>query len=61
MVALPSSDAKNYLDEWIANKHDNASADDVLEMLTELARLVDEEYAPVSLASVSKLRSPSAV
>ena len=52
---LPSSDAKNYLDEWIASKHDNASADDVLEMLTELARLVDEEYAPVSLASEEKL------
>ncbi len=55
MVALPSSDAKNYLDKWITNEHDGASAEDVLEMLTELARLVDEEYAPVSLASEEKL------
>ncbi len=54
-MALPSSDAKNYLDKWITNEHDGASAEDVLEMLTELARLVDEEYAPVSLASEEKL------
>jgi hypothetical protein len=43
------------LDNWIANEHDEASAEDVLEMLSELARLVDEEYAPVSLASEEKL------
>ena len=54
-MALPSSDAKNYLDKWIANEHDGASAKDVLEMLSELARLVDEEYARVSLASEEKL------
>ena len=54
-MALPSSDAKNYLDKWIANEHDEASAKDVLEMLRELARLVDEKYAPVSLASEEKL------
>ena len=54
-MALPSSDAKNYLDKWIANEHDGASAEDVLEMLRELARLVDEEYAPVSLESEEKL------
>ncbi len=54
-MALPSSDAKNYLDKWITNEHDGASAEDVLEMLTELARLVDEEYAPVSLESEEKL------
>ena len=58
MVALPSSDAKNYLDKWIANEHDGASVEDVLEMLTELARLVDEEYARVSLASEEKLSCP---
>ena len=56
MVALPSSDAKNYLDKWIANEHDEASAKDVLEMLRELARLVDEEYAPVSLAGEAESR-----
>ena len=52
---LSSSAAKNYLDAWIANKHDNASAEDVLDMLTKLARLIDEEYAPVSLESEKKL------
>ena len=54
-MALPTSDAKNYLDKWIANKHDGASAEDVLEMLSELARRIDEEYALVSLASEEKL------
>ena len=54
-MALPSSDAKNYLDKWIANEHDGASAEDVLEMLSELARRIDEEYALVSLASEEKL------
>ena len=54
-MTLPSSGAKNYLDKWIATEHDGASTDDVLEMLTELARLVDEQYAPVSLASEEKL------
>ena len=56
MVALPTSDAKNYLDKWIANKHDGASAEDVLEMLSELARRIDEEYAAVSLESEEKFR-----
>ena len=54
-MALPSSDAKNYLDKWIANEHDGASAEDVLEMLSELARRIDEEYALVSLESEEKL------
>ena len=54
-MAFPTSDAKNYLDKWIANKHDGASAEDVLEMLSELARRIDEEYALVSLESEEKL------
>jgi len=56
-VALPSSDAKNYLAKWIASQHAGASAEDVLEMLSELARLIDEEYAPISLESEANLRS----
>ena len=55
-MALPTSDAKNYLDKWIANKHDGASAEDVLEMLSEPARRIDEEYAAVSLESEEKFR-----
>jgi hypothetical protein len=56
LVALPTSDVKNYLDKWIAKKHDGASAEDVLKMLSELAREIDEEYAAVSLESEEKLR-----
>ena len=55
-MALPSSDAKNYWDKWIANEHDGASAEDVLEMLSELARRIDEEYVLVSPESEEKLR-----
>jgi hypothetical protein len=44
------------LDKWIANEHDGASAEDVLEMLSELVRRIDEEYALVSLESEEKLR-----
>jgi len=55
MVVILSSDAKNYLDEWNANKHGRASAEDVLEMLSELARRIDEEYALVSPESEKKL------
>ena len=53
---LPSSDARNYLDKWIANEHDGASAEDVLEMLSELARRIDEENVAVSLESEEELR-----
>ena len=54
-MTLPSSDAKNYLDKWIATEHDGASADDVLEMFSELERRIEEEYAPVSLESEERL------
>jgi len=55
LVTLPSSGAKNYLDKWIATEHDGASADDVLEMFSELERRIEEEYAPVSLESEERL------
>jgi hypothetical protein len=48
MTDLPISTAKAFLEDWARDRYENASTDEVLDMITNLAKLVDKEFAEVS-------------
>ena len=56
MADLPVSKAKTFLENWARNRFEGASAEEVLEMLADLVRHVDEEYASFSMDQEQKIQ-----
>ena len=57
MTDLPKSKAKRFLEDWASEDYkDDASSEDVVEMLTKLVNLVDEEFVQCSLEREDVIR-----
>jgi len=55
MTDLPISKAKTFLADWAQGQYEGASKDEVLDMITNLAKLVDIEFDEVSDAAEKRL------
>jgi hypothetical protein len=54
MADLPTSKAKTFLEEWAVGQYEQASTDDLITMLVDLAKNVDEEFVNCSPKSEKK-------